>query len=252
MNELSDSNTERKLTGSEPQGVYRVPLTTGEALATFASLRALHRLLAGHGIIADLDPGILENAAAQIAGELPEFAVDHGERLASSLAAALAEALMAEGEAKSGTLELEKAAEEESQPPFPIGRTRRLLEDAFERGRAAEIEYFVASRNEWTTRRVEISDVYEAEGTWYLSGYCRLRDDFRHFRLDHVRTVRVLDDEDAEGAPDPFKEEPEGTKGSGEQSDAPGERRDRGKRQRKRGGDGSRPSSARRRTPSQS
>jgi predicted DNA-binding transcriptional regulator YafY len=88
-----------------------------------------------------------------------------------------------------------------------VGRTRRLLEDANDPRLPVEIEYFVASRNEWTARRVEIADVYAQNDTWYVSGHCGLRGDFRQFRLDHIRAVRVLDGEDDEGMPDPFAEE---------------------------------------------
>ena len=89
-------------------------------------------------------------------------------------------------------------------PPFPIRRNRRLLEDAYEERQPVEIEYYVAGRKEWTHRRVDISSVHAQNGTWYLSGQCGLRNDHRQFRLDHIRSVRVLDD--ANNMPDPFTE----------------------------------------------
>jgi predicted DNA-binding transcriptional regulator YafY len=62
----------------------------------------------------------------------------------------------------------------------------------------------VAGRKEWTHRRVDIGNVYEQNGTWYLSGQCGLRNDHRQFRLDHIRAVRVLDEEN--DLADPFGE----------------------------------------------
>jgi predicted DNA-binding transcriptional regulator YafY len=67
-----------------------------------------------------------------------------------------------------------------------------------------EIEYYVASRREWTTRDVAISDVYKKNEEWYLSGQCGLRQEYRHFKLDHIRAVRLLNGED--DVPDPFAE----------------------------------------------
>ena len=176
---------------------YRVPLSSSEALATLAVLRALDALLAS-GALSDtvIAPGILTSAAERIAAETPDFLSDQAHALSGSLAAALMTELRG-GEATDD--------EERTEPPFPIRRTRRLLEDADERDRPVEIEYFVQSRNEWTTRRVEISDVSRRDDTWFLSGHCGLRGDYRRFRLDHIRSVRVLDED--EGVPDPFADE---------------------------------------------
>jgi predicted DNA-binding transcriptional regulator YafY len=171
---------------------YRVPLTSSEALATLALLRALERLAPD----TDVEPGIWKSAAERVADEVPEFVAAQAEALARSLADSLRAGQAAEPNGEDG--------DERTDPPFPTRRTRRLLEDAFERGVLVEIEYYVASRKQWTTRRVEISDVFARDGTAYLSGHCEMRGDFRQFRLDHVRAVRVLDDL---AAGDPFTEE---------------------------------------------
>ncbi|MBC8103731.1 MAG: WYL domain-containing protein [Cytophagales bacterium] len=146
-------------------------------------------------MVSEIDPGILESAADRIAAELPEFMTPQADRLAAALAAALIEAGL--GNSPERFPEPDRA-----EPPFPIARNRRLLEAAFEQGKPVEIEYYVASRSEWTTRHVAISDVYEKKEEWYLSGQCGLRQEYRHFRLDHIRAVLVLDDEDH--LPDPF------------------------------------------------
>lgn len=176
---------------------YRVPLTSAEVLATLAALRALDALIAAGAVATDIAPGILASAADRIAAEVPEFVADQTR----TLSAALEQALLATREADEA--EPENAARDD--PPFATRRTRRLLEDAFERDVPVEIEYFVQSRREWTSRRLAISDVYERERTWYVSGQCELRGDFRQFRLDHIRSVHALDEPREEH--DPFSDE---------------------------------------------
>ena len=179
----------------EADAFYRVPLSSGEALATLALLRAVDGLLASGALHeTDIEPGILGSAADRLADEVPEFVAARADAIARSLARAL-------------RTDIAPAAEDTDTPdapPFPIRRTRRLLEDAHEQHLPVEIEYFVSGRKEWTARRVDISSIYEQNGTWYLSGQCGLRSDHRQFRLDHIRSVRVLDDEEAAG--DPFTE----------------------------------------------
>jgi predicted DNA-binding transcriptional regulator YafY len=178
-------------------GFYRVSLSSGEALATLAALRTLQALLSDMDSVADIDPGILESAADRIADELPEFMAPQADRLAASLALTLLET-------KIGVSALSEEQYNKTEPPFPLARNRRLLEDAFEQGKSVEIEYYVASRREWTTRDVAISDVYQKNDEWYLSGQCGLRHEYRHFKLDHIRAVRILHEEDE--VPDPFSE----------------------------------------------
>jgi predicted DNA-binding transcriptional regulator YafY len=82
------------------------------------------------------------------------------------------------------------------------------LEQARRSTGVAEIEYFVASRNQWSTRSVEIRDVYEGENGWYLEGECLLRRDHRMFRLENIRSVRVVPGKvSADDLPDPFDDE---------------------------------------------
>lgn len=176
---------------------YRVSLSSGEALATLAALRTLQALLQDDAIIADIDPDILESAADRITSDLPEFMAPQADRLAAALALTLIETKM-------GGRDRYEEQYGESEPPFPIARHRRLLQDAFEQGKNVEIEYYVASRREWTTRDVAISDVYKKNEEWYLSGQCGMRQEYRHFKLDHIRTVRTLDRGD--DVPDPFAE----------------------------------------------
>jgi predicted DNA-binding transcriptional regulator YafY len=191
----------------EIEEFYRIPLTTGEALATLASLKALLHLADTldneDGTNSVLETGILESAISRLENEMPDFAVGQAERLSGSLAAGLRQAGLGASEAGYN------GQADRSEPPFYTKRTRRLLEEAQERSVPVEIEYYVRSREEWTTRPIDIMDVYEEdEGDWYLRGHCRLRNDTRQFRLDHIRAVRVLEDaDDSDDLPNPFMEE---------------------------------------------
>lgn len=180
---------------------YRVPLSTSEATVAVATLRAVCALLQREGVASDIAPEVLESAATRIEAELPDFLSATTQKLRAILEEALAEANF-------GT---PSGDEPNTHPrlPFAIGRTRHLLETAWRSSGFAEIEYFVASRNEWSTRRVEISNVYERENGWYVEGECQLRKDHRLFRLENIRAVRVVASKDPadDELPDPFDDE---------------------------------------------
>ena len=175
---------------------YRVPLSSAEAKATLAALHVLETLLKKSEVVSDIDPGILVSARERIGAEVPEFTTEQAAQMAKTLFSDFREAWR----------DIEDAGEHETdEPPFPIRRTQRLLQDACDRDVPVEIEYYVKSRDEWTTRRVDGINVAEQNGTVYLQGECGLRGDYRQFRLDHIRSVRVLDN--IKDLPDPFEEE---------------------------------------------
>ncbi|MGH9156918.1 MAG: helix-turn-helix transcriptional regulator [Acidimicrobiales bacterium] len=55
-----------------------------------------------------------------------------------------------------------------------------------------EIDYYAFGRDEWTTRVIDPFAVFSAGGQWYLSAFCHRVDDERLFRMDRVRSLRVL------------------------------------------------------------
>ncbi len=61
---------------------------------------------------------------------------------------------------------------------------------AIERRESAEIEYYAATRDELTTRRVDPYVVYGRDGRWYLDAWCHVAGDVRHFRVDRIRAWR--------------------------------------------------------------
>ena len=67
----------------------------------------------------------------------------------------------------------------------------RAAADARER---VEIDYYSATRDEMTTRRIDPEHVIGALGNWYVVAWCHLVEDERMFRVDRVRDVRLTGD----------------------------------------------------------
>jgi proteasome accessory factor C len=67
------------------------------------------------------------------------------------------------------------------------------LTDALERGRLVEIDYDTPSRDQRTTRQVDLMRLV-VEGRAYAEAWCRLAEGVRLFRVDRIAAVRVLDE----------------------------------------------------------
>jgi proteasome accessory factor C len=68
------------------------------------------------------------------------------------------------------------------------------LERAAGEHRRAEVEYYSYGRDQWTRRTIDPHRVFGSAGQWYVAAWChRVRDD-RLFRVDRMRSVRVLDE----------------------------------------------------------
>jgi|SRR5690625_227353 len=59
--------------------------------------------------------------------------------------------------------------------------------------RIVSIKYYSNSRAEVSSREVEPLSLLNHQGRWYLVAWCRLRSDYRDFRLDRIREMTVLD-----------------------------------------------------------
>lgn len=57
-----------------------------------------------------------------------------------------------------------------------------------------DITYYVAARNEITKRRVNPYGLTFRFGSWYIIGYCHLRQDVRTFGVDRIRSLRLVND----------------------------------------------------------
>lgn len=79
----------------------------------------------------------------------------------------------------------------ESGPPGHIGALRSALEER----KRIRIEYFSASTGEMAEREVDPWLLYAALGRWYLIAWDHGRKDERMFRVDRIKSVRMLDAE---------------------------------------------------------
>lgn len=76
----------------------------------------------------------------------------------------------------------------------PASEDLSILRDAIVRRRIVRIEYVSLATNERSVRDVEGSAVFFNLGNWYLTGFCRLADASRVFRIDRIASVEVLND----------------------------------------------------------
>ncbi len=67
------------------------------------------------------------------------------------------------------------------------------LQDALARSVLIEIEYYSGYANTITQRIVEPHGLVFYADYWHMIGYCRLRKDFRDFRTDRIKSVKVHD-----------------------------------------------------------
>lgn len=75
----------------------------------------------------------------------------------------------------------------------PVGHMQ-LLQQALSEGRRVEIEYVSSAGPEPTTRTIEPWGLVAARGRWYLVGMDLLREDERMFRVDRMKSSRILDE----------------------------------------------------------
>lgn len=89
---------------------------------------------------------------------------------------------------------LAKSTAVEGRPRLPEDLDRRTLlplQQAVVGRRAIRLAYRDRADSE-TAREVEPLGVVRYADAWYLVAWCRLRKDYRHFRLDRIRRLEVL------------------------------------------------------------
>ena len=137
-------------------GIERpVRLTGDEAFALTIALRALAEL-----------PGLLD---------------------AEAVHSALAKLEQASA-AQSGPAEAVRVAAADPAPA--LGTVR----EALDRSRRLWIRYYTASRDAVTERTVDPLRLLVTDGHAYLEAYCNLAGSIRHFRVDRIEEVRILDE----------------------------------------------------------
>ncbi len=65
------------------------------------------------------------------------------------------------------------------------------IQSAITNFRLQEIQYR-SSENKVTSRKIEPFGIYNTNGNWLLIAYCRLRNDFRVFRVDFIQKLATL------------------------------------------------------------
>lgn len=68
------------------------------------------------------------------------------------------------------------------------------LKQSAAEGRVVLITYRSLGKEETTEREIEPWTVFTTLGRWYVTGYCRLVDDERTFRVDRIKTLVMLDE----------------------------------------------------------
>ncbi len=69
-----------------------------------------------------------------------------------------------------------------------------LVREALDGGRQLWMRYYTASRDAVTERTVDPMRLLVTDGQSYLEAYCHLVSAVRHFRLDRIEDIRVLDE----------------------------------------------------------
>ncbi len=71
-------------------------------------------------------------------------------------------------------------------------RTLLPIQQAIVSRRVLRMSYHGRERNEGTIRDVEPLGITFHGGAWYLVGWCRLRKDYRYFKLERLQSLEVL------------------------------------------------------------
>lgn len=57
------------------------------------------------------------------------------------------------------------------------------------------VDYYTPLKKSWLTRQISPLHLYYCEGCWYLDAYCNVRHAKRTFRLDRIRTCKLLQED---------------------------------------------------------
>jgi predicted DNA-binding transcriptional regulator YafY len=92
---------------------------------------------------------------------------------------------------------LSKATAIYGESRLPSGMDQRMLlpiHQALVSRRVLKMTYRARARDEDTVREVEPLGVTYHSAAWYLVAWCRLRKDFRYFKIERMRALEVLPD----------------------------------------------------------
>ena len=77
----------------------------------------------------------------------------------------------------------------DNQEPERTSDNLMEIQSAITSFQLLEIEYLSSSANELTKRLIEPFAFYNNKGNWLLIAFCRLRNDFRAFRIDFIQRI---------------------------------------------------------------
>ncbi len=77
----------------------------------------------------------------------------------------------------------------ELDDPSMLGVVRRAMET----GRQLQIEYYSASTDEVSSRRIDPLRLFAGDGHWYVDAHCYKAGDERRFRVDRIQSAELLD-----------------------------------------------------------
>lgn len=75
-----------------------------------------------------------------------------------------------------------------------VRATLQLIEQAIEETRTTELHYYADYREFPTTRWFDPYGIVSWKDKWYIAGYCHIRKDIRHFRVDRIARIRLADE----------------------------------------------------------
>lgn len=75
-----------------------------------------------------------------------------------------------------------------------VARMFEIITQAIKECRVLKMDYYTASRDKETSREVHPYHLRHWQNSWYLIGYCCVRDEIRIFAVDRIRRLEVIDD----------------------------------------------------------
>ena len=75
-----------------------------------------------------------------------------------------------------------------------VAQTYQVIAEAMGKGRTVQIDYYTASRDDHTRRKIDPYHLRLSEGSWYCIGFCHERKEERIFALDRIKSIRITDE----------------------------------------------------------
>ena len=80
-----------------------------------------------------------------------------------------------------------------NQSNLPANDYIQVILNSIVQKNVLSIEYFAHHSQENTKREIEPVGIFYQDSYWHLIAYCLLRDDYRDFRIDRIKKLRVTD-----------------------------------------------------------